>query len=146
MSVKFAYQNLGMPDLYRRGLQPETADLGVLLVDIEADLVIRDGNHVVFTEGLFPVAELARSLAHWLHQQDSEHGDFEFDSMSYADVGEVRIAGSTEGWRIGSVSEPDTWTSPVAWEVLAAEVGRFVTVVRNDVTAMGVRPSLIPEL
>lgn len=36
MSVKFAYQNLGMPDLYRRGLQPETAGLGVLLVDIEA--------------------------------------------------------------------------------------------------------------
>jgi hypothetical protein len=91
------------------------------------------------------VAELARSLAHWLYQPDGERGDFEFDSMSYADVGEVRIAGSTEGWRIGSVSEPDTWSSPVSWDVLAAEVGRFVTVIRNDVTAMGVRPSLIPE-
>jgi len=68
------------------------------------------------------LAELARSLALWLHRPDGERGDFAFDSMSYADVGEVRIAGSMEGWRIGSVSEPDIWTSPVTWEVLAAEL------------------------
>ena len=49
-------------------------------------------------------------------------------------------------WWVGSVFEPDTWTSPVAWEVLAAEIGQFVTSVRNDVAAIGVEPSLIPDL
>jgi len=49
-------------------------------------------------------------------------------------------------WWVGSVFEPDTWTSPVAWEVLAAEIGQFVTSVRNDVAAIGVEPSLIPGL
>ncbi|MEU3553949.1 DUF7878 domain-containing protein [Streptomyces fragilis] len=144
MPMELAHENVGMPDLYRRGLRPGTAGLEVLLVDIEADLVIRDGSQVVLAEGYFPVAELARELALWLRRPDGERGDFAFDSMSYPDVGEVRIAASPEGWRVGSVSTPDTWTSPVAWDVLVAEVGRFVAAVRDDVKAMGVRPGLIP--
>ncbi|WP_338703425.1 GNAT family N-acetyltransferase [Streptomyces sp. Q6] len=146
MAVKFAYQNVGMPDLNRRGLRPETAPLGVLLVDIEADLVIRDGSQVVMAEGLFPVAELARALVGWLGQLDGDRDDFEFDSMSYADVGEVRIVGSVEGWRVGSVSEPGSWTSPVGWDVLVSEIAQFVTAVREDVVALGVEPGLIPDL
>ncbi|MFE6685631.1 hypothetical protein ACFVFQ_04050 [Streptomyces sp. NPDC057743] len=146
MSVRFAYQNVGAPDLYRRGLQPETAPVGVLLVDIEADLVIRDGDRVVFAEKLFPVAELARALVGWLHRSDGERGDFDFDSMSYAELGAVRIMGSAEGWRVGSVFEPGTWTSPVTWDVLAAEIGQFVAAVRGDVLGIGVGPGLIPDL
>lgn len=83
-------------------------------------------------------------LALRLRRPDGERGDVAFDSMSYANVGEVRIAASAEGWRVGSVSTPDTWTSPVAWDVPVAEAGRFVAAVRHDVTAMGVRPGLIP--
>lgn len=75
---------------------------GVLLVDIEADLVIRDSAQVVFTEGLFPVAELAPALVGWLHRPDGERGDFEFDWMSYAELGAVRIVRSGEVWRVGS--------------------------------------------
>ncbi|MER5476399.1 hypothetical protein ABT026_05385 [Streptomyces sp. NPDC002734] len=146
MSVQLAYRNLGMPDLYRRGLRPWTAGSEVLLVDIEADLFVQDGSRVVCGDVCFPVAELARELVHWLRRPDGERGDFAFDSQSYPDVGEVLITASAEGWRIGSVSEPDVWTSPVAWEVLATEVGRFVTAVRDDVTGMGVRPGLIPDL
>ena len=149
MTVKFAYENMGAPDLERRGLRPETAPTAVLLVDIEADLTIRDGDRVVMAEGLFPVAELARALVGWLGRSAGERGDFEFDSMSYADVGEVRISGipgSSEGWRVGSVSEPDSWTAPVGWEALVAEIERFVTAVREDVVALGAEPGLIPEL
>ncbi|MET7289905.1 hypothetical protein [Streptomyces sp. NPDC005573] len=154
MPVEFAYQNLGMPDLIRRGMEPGTADAAILLVDLEADLVIRDGAQVVFAEGLFPVAELARALAHWLRQTDcehdgfatdGEHDDFAFDSMSYAEVGIVRITESEEGWRIGSVVEPHV-SSPVTREVLTAEIRRFVTTVREDITALGVRPDLIPPV
>lgn len=146
MTLTLTYRNLGMPDLYRRGLRPGTAGLEVLLVDIEADMVVKDGNRVVFAEGCFPVAELARELVHWLRRPVGERGDFAFDSLSYPDVGEVRVAASAEGWRVGSVSTPDTWTSPVAWDVLVAEIGRFVAAVREDVTALGVPPGPVPEL
>ncbi|MCZ0989357.1 hypothetical protein [Streptomyces diastatochromogenes] len=152
MTVKFAYENVGAPDLERRGLRPETAPTAVLLVDIESDLIIRDGDRVVMAEGLFPVAELARALVGWLGRPAGARGDFEFDSMSYADVGEVRISriprisGSSERWRVGSVSEPDSWTSAVGWEVLVAEIERFVSAVREDVVALGADPGLIPDL
>jgi hypothetical protein len=51
-----------------------------VLVDIEADLVIRDDDRVVWAEKMFPVAELARDLAGRLYQPDGERGDFEVDS------------------------------------------------------------------
>ncbi|MGW2699033.1 hypothetical protein [Streptomyces sp. NPDC001340] len=66
MTVKLAYENLAAQDLERRGLCPETAPTAILLVDIEADLTIRDEDRVVMAEGLFPVAELARGLVGWL--------------------------------------------------------------------------------
>jgi hypothetical protein len=146
MVVRFEYRNLGMPDLFRRGLRPETADLGVLLVDIEADLVLRVDGRVVFAEGAFPVAELARALAHWLHRPDGERGDFVFDSMSYQDAGEVRIVEFPEGWRIGSASEPGAWSPPIPWAVLAVAAGQYVSAVRGEVAAMGVRAGVIPVL
>ncbi|MGW1410233.1 hypothetical protein [Streptomyces sp. NPDC002403] len=45
-------------------------------------------------EKLFPVAELARALAGWL---DGDRDDFEFDSMSCAESGEVRDRGTCRG-------------------------------------------------
>ncbi|MFJ3233694.1 hypothetical protein [Streptomyces sp. NPDC086787] len=146
MAVKFSYQNAGAPDLYRRGVQPSTASLEMLLVDIEADLVIRDGDCVVWAEEGFPVAELARALMDWLHQPDGERDDFEFDSMSYAELGVVRISRSAEAWRVGSVFQSDTWTSPVGWDLLVAEIRQFVAAVRKDVADLGVEAGLIPEL
>jgi hypothetical protein len=146
MPVTFAYRNLGAPDLYRRGLQPETAPVGDLLVDIEADVAVRDGNRVVFAEKQFPVAELACALASRLRRTDAEGGDFEFDSMSYAELGAVRIAASPEGWRVGSAFDPDTSSAPVARDVLVAEIGRFVTAVRKDVAGLGVGLGRVPLL
>ncbi len=146
MPVEFVYGKVGAPDLHRRGLRPETAHDGHLLVDIEADLVVRDGDQVVLAEKLFPVAELAHALVGWLHRPDAERGDFVFDSMSCAEPGVVRMVESAEGWRVGSVFAPDAWTSPVSWDALAAQVGRFVAAVREDVAEIGVGPGLIPVL
>ncbi|MET7745605.1 hypothetical protein [Streptomyces sp. NPDC005385] len=144
MAVTFSYQNAGAPDLGKRGMPPATASLDVLLVDIEADLVIRDGDCVVWSEMMFPVAELARALADWVHEPDGERGDFEFESMSYSEVGAVRIEESGGGWRVGSVFLSDTWTSPVSRHSLVAEIRRFVAAVRQDVADIGVNPGLIP--
>lgn len=146
MAVTFSYQNAGAPDLDKRGMPPATASLDVLLVDIEGDLVIRDGDCVVWSEIMFPVAELARALADWVHEPDGERGDFEFESMSYSEVGAVRIEESGGGWRVGSVFLPDAWTSPVGWHSLVAEIRRFVAAVRQDVADIGVDPGLIPAL
>ncbi|MFF0189159.1 hypothetical protein [Streptomyces sp. NPDC005244] len=144
--MTFSYQNVGAPDLYNRGMQPAAASLDVLLVDIEGDLVIRDGDCLVWAEMVFPVAELARALADWVHEPDGERGDFEFESMSYSEVGAVRIEESGGGWRVGSVFLQDTWTSPVGWHSLVAEIRRFVPAVRQDVAGIGVDPGLIPAL
>ncbi|MER5880139.1 hypothetical protein ABT119_29985 [Streptomyces sp. NPDC001910] len=146
MAVMFVHQKAGAPDLHRRGMRPETASSDVLLTDVEADLVIRDGDCVVWSETSFPVAELACALTDWLRQPDDERGDFAFQSMSYAEVGAVRIEESAGGWRVGSVFLPDTWAAPVGWDFLVAAIRQFVSSVRQDVADIGIDPALIPAL
>ncbi|MGW4195578.1 DUF7878 domain-containing protein [Streptomyces sp. NPDC005004] len=144
MAVEFTYRNLGARDLSRRGLTPRSAPAHILLVDLEADFVVRDGGRVVLEEGLFPVAELARELVGWRRGADAKRGDFAFDSMSYDEVGAVRIVRADGGWRVGGVHDPQVWSAPVAWDVLDTAVREFVDGVREDVAAMGVGPGLIP--
>ncbi|MFE4336362.1 hypothetical protein ACFRQM_45570 [Streptomyces sp. NPDC056831] len=91
------------------------------------------------------MAELAYHLALWLQSPDAGQEGFEFDSMQ-ADAGLIRIMGSDGGWRIGSNFTPDSWTSPVAWDVLMAEIKQFDRSVREGVTAMNIEPSFIPEV
>ncbi|MET7431244.1 MULTISPECIES: hypothetical protein [Streptomyces] len=145
MPVTVAYENLNTSDLPRRGMEPATAPVHVLLVDLEADLVIRDGERTVCAVEDFPVAELARALVDWLGREPERDG-FRFESMSFEEVGTVRIEQTTGGWRVGSVFEPDGWTAPVAWEVLVAELTRFTDAVREGVTDLGADPALIPAL
>jgi hypothetical protein len=45
------------------------------------------GDETVYGEPGFPVVELARSLLIWLGNPD--RGDFEFDSMSFEEVGSI---------------------------------------------------------
>ncbi|MFJ4323914.1 hypothetical protein ACIP3A_12520 [Streptomyces tricolor] len=44
MAPGVGYANLNTSDLPRRGMTPATAPVHVLLVDLEADLVVRDGD------------------------------------------------------------------------------------------------------
>ncbi|MFG2439709.1 hypothetical protein [Streptomyces sp. NPDC048508] len=109
----------------------------MLLLDIEAELSIWEQGQEVWSEGAFPVAELAYELALWLQSPAAGHEDFELDSRQ-AEVGLIRIVGSGEGWHIGSIFTPDFWTSPVAWEELVAEIKHFDRAVREGITAMGI--------
>ncbi|WP_432153112.1 hypothetical protein [Streptomyces tricolor] len=144
MAPDIGYANLNTSDLPRRGMTPATAPVHVLLVDLEADLVVRDGERVVCAVEDFPVAELARALVEWLGRE--ERGAFRFASMSFEEPGAVRIEESAGGWRVGSVFAPDDWTAPVALEVLAAELTRFTDAVREGVAALGADPALVPAL
>lgn len=141
--MRFVCRNFGLSDLPRRGLAPNEAPLEVLLLDIEAELSIWEEGRAVWSEEAFPVAELAYHLALWLQSPAAGQEDFELDSMQ-ADAGLIRIVGSDEGWRIGSDFTPDFWTSPVAWDVLVAEIKEFDRSVREGVAAMGIEPSFIP--
>lgn len=143
--MRFVCRNFGLSDLPRRGLAPHEAPPEVLLLDIEAELSIREEGRAVWSEEAFPVAELAHHLTLWLQSPAAGQEGFEFDSMQ-ADAGLIRILGSDGGWRIGSNFTPDFWTSPVAWDVLVAEIKQFDRSVRTGVAAMGIEPSFIPEV
>jgi hypothetical protein len=143
--VRFVCRNFGLSDLPRRGLAPHDAPLEVLLLDIEAELSIWEEGSMVWSEAAFPVAELAYHLALWLQSPAVGQEDFELDSMQ-ADAGLIRIVGSDEDWRMGSNLTPGFWTSPVAWDVLVAEIKQFDRSVREGVAAMGIEPSFIPEV
>lgn len=136
--MRFVCRSFGLSDLPRRGLAAREAPLEVLLLDIEAELSIWEEGSVVWSEDAFPVAELLYDLARWLQSPVAGQEGFEFDSMQ-ADAGLIRIVGSDGGWRIGSDVAPDKWTSPVAWDVLVAEIRQFDRSVREGVAAMGIK-------
>ncbi|MGQ4354895.1 DUF7878 domain-containing protein [Streptomyces drozdowiczii] len=142
--MQFVCRNFGLSDMPRRGLTPQEAPLEVLLLGIEAELSIWEQGRAVWCEEAFPVAELAYHLALWLQSPSAGHEDFELDSMQ-AEEGLIRIARSDEGWRVGSIFTPGFWTSPVAWEVLVAEIKRFDGAVREGIAGTGIDPAFIPE-
>ncbi|MFJ8633914.1 hypothetical protein [Streptomyces sp. NPDC093568] len=142
--MRFVCREFGLSDLPRRGLVPQEAPLEVLLLDIEAELSIREEGQVVWSEEGFPVAEPAYHLAFWLRGPDAGREDFELDSMQ-AEEGLIRIVESEQGRRVGSIHPPDFWTSPVAWDVLVTEIGQFIRSVREGIAAMGIDPAFIPE-
>ncbi|WP_327722377.1 hypothetical protein OG381_04045 [Streptomyces sp. NBC_00490] len=116
----------------------------MLLLDIEAELSIWEQGRVVWSEGTFPVAELAYRLALWLQGPAAGREDFAFESMQ-AEEGVIRIVNTGEGWRVGSIFTPDFWTSPVTWDALAEAIGQFDRSVRAGVASMGVEPSFLLE-
>lgn len=118
--------------------------LEVLLLDIDAKLSVWDNECRLLSEEMFPVAELAYWLLHWLQSRDAGARDFELDSMS-ADPGLFWMVGSDEGWRVGSNLVPGVWTSPVTWDLLVDEIRQFVHSVREGVGALGIDPAFIPE-
>jgi hypothetical protein len=142
--VRFVCRNFGLSDLPQRGLTLHEPLVEETLLDIEAELSLWEEGRVVWSEEAFPVAELAYHLVLWLQSPDAGQEDFELDSMQ-ADPGLLRIVSSDEGWRIGSAFTPESWTAPVAWDVLVAEIKQFVTSVREGVAAMNIEPTFLPE-
>lgn len=114
-----------------------------LFTNIEADLRIFDGERVVYSEVLYPVAELAAELARWIQESTDRREDFELNSMSFAEKGSVRIVRGADGWRIGSVFSPDAYSRPLSEDELIAEIRGFVVQVRADVTGAGIDPRFL---
>lgn len=141
--MRLVCRDFGVPDMPRRGISPHEAPLEILLLDVEAELSIWGDGQAVWSEEMFPVAELAYQLALWLRRPDAEHEDFVLDSM-HADPGLIRIVGSDDGWRVGSVFTPDSWTLPITWDALVTAIREFVGSVRQGVAEMGIDPDFIP--
>jgi hypothetical protein len=112
-----------------------------LLVNVEADLAITDGDRVVFAEKAFPIAELARGLTRWVAAGGGD--GFAFDSMSYEDPGSVRVARRPDGWVFGSDFTPEVWSEPLTWDAVVATVEAFAQDVRADLRALGLDPALV---
>ncbi|MEU5891779.1 hypothetical protein ABZ835_33825 [Streptomyces sp. NPDC047461] len=142
--MRFVCQNFGLSDLQRRGLTPQEAPLEALQLDIEAELAIWEQGRVVWSEGAFPVAELAYQLALWLKDPAADREDFALESMQ-AEEGVIRIVNIGGGWRVGSNFTPNFWTSPVTWDVLVEAIRHFDRSVRAGVASMGIEPSFLPE-
>lgn len=81
------------------------------LVALDAHFRLLDDDVTIYDEPGFPVVELARSLLIWL--RDPDLGDFEFDSMSYEEVGSLAIRRASSGWTFSSIFAPDAVGAPV---------------------------------
>jgi hypothetical protein len=108
------------------------------LVSIEGDLRITDDRDYVYDEPSFPVAELARSLLVWLAGPD--RADFEFDSMTFEEVGAVAVRRSEGGWVFSSVFSPGSASAPVDWAEAERCIRSFIAQVEDDLRGLGVDP------
>ena len=108
------------------------------LVSVEATLLISVDAVVIYQESNFPVVELARSLRTWL--SDPDRGDFEFDSMSFEEVGSVFIRKAGPRWVVGSVFLPSVLSSPLLWAEIQRSVAAFVRMVEGGLAGLGVDP------
>lgn len=111
-----------------------------LLVGVDADLRVVDGDQVVYEEPSFPVVELAWSLVRWVGQPS--RGDFVFDSMSFEELGALTIRREGAGWTFGSVFVPDVTSRPVSWNDVRNCVAVFGQKVRDDLAAAGLDAAL----
>ncbi|KQX07705.1 MULTISPECIES: DUF7878 domain-containing protein [unclassified Leifsonia] len=106
------------------------------LVAVDAHLRLIDGGETVFEEPGFPIVELARSLLIWLGSPD--RGDFEFDSMSYEEIGAFRIWHVDGRWALGSVFAPGAATAPGGRRAVDECCRRFIAKVETDLRTMGI--------
>ena len=134
--MKISFQNINAADLH-------ASTLADLLVNIEADLEVMDHDEVVYSERAFPVAELARELVRWKASAPIPFDDFVFHSMSFDEVGSIRILEGRLGWIVGSVFAPDKKSKPLSWADLASEIDEFVERVRAGVESLGIDPHFI---
>lgn len=108
------------------------------LVALDAHFRLLEYDVSIYDEPGFPVVELAQSLLIWL--RDPNLGDFEFDSMSYDEVGSLAIRRASSGWTFSSIFAPDA----VSATVDRAEVDRccqsLVARVEADLEKLGLDP------
>ena len=108
------------------------------LVSIDANFRIQDGESLVYEEPSFPVVELARSLLSWLNDPDRD--GFEFNSMSFEEVGSVTVLRTPSGWKFGSVFAAGSSSAPADWPEVEQCCRDFISRVARDLVALGIDP------
>ncbi len=108
------------------------------LVSLDATLTVWHGETKIYEESAFPIVELARSLKRWL--ADPLRGEFEFESMSFEEVGSVAIRQNEHGWVFSSIFAELSASSHGDWAAVHRSVTSFVERVEGDLIAFGVDP------
>ncbi len=103
-------------------LNTEWSARGELLVHVEADIPISDDGQELYSEILFPVPELASGLHDRMSAGSGRRGNFEFESMSFKEVGVVRIVEFDSGWRVKSIHQPGLWSKFHSLDDIDAEI------------------------
>ena len=129
--MELSYDRLNTAD--RRG-----SSRSDYLIAFDADLRVAVGGETVYEDQDFPVVELARSLLMWI--DDADRGDFEFDSMSFEEVGSIAFRQSSDGWRFHSVFRPGVATAHVDWDEVEAGCRGLITRVTADLAGLGLDP------
>lgn len=111
------------------------------LISLDADFRIADVDQAVYEESAFPVVELARSLLIWLDTPD--RSDFEFESMSFEEVGSVAVRQTHGAWVCSSVFAPESSSEPVEWVEIERCIRAFVSRVEQDLRALGIDPDKV---
>ncbi|WP_433161680.1 hypothetical protein [Kribbella sp. CA-247076] len=108
------------------------------LVSLDGHLRVIDGALTIYDEPAFPVVEFARNLFIWL--DDPDRSDFEFDSMSYEEVGSIAVRKNAAGWTIESVFAPGVSSSPLSWTEVESSCRGFISRVAGDLHRLGLDP------
>jgi hypothetical protein len=134
--MRIIFHNLNADDL-------RVVTIADLLINIEADLEIWDGEDVVYSEKYFPVAELARELERWRNSPELPLKDFEFSSLSFADPGAVRFFRDGNGWAVSSTFANDRKSRSISWPDLITELESFARRVAEGTRMLGFDPQFI---
>ena len=126
--MEIRYGEVDVTDL--RGLT-----LADVLINVEADLEMWDGDRLIYSERSFPIVELARALCCWSRADSAD--DFEFSSFSFEEPGVIEIHNASKGWYVTSIFTPTIRSRIVQWNDVRDMISGFVENVESDLERLG---------
>ncbi|WP_246117597.1 DUF7878 domain-containing protein [Cellulomonas composti] len=108
------------------------------LIALDADLQVVAAHQALYEEPRFPVVELARSLRVWL--ADPSRGDFEFESMSFEEVGSIAFRQTRQGWVFGSIFASELPPMSLEWADVELCCRQLISRVEEDLAGLGINP------
>jgi hypothetical protein len=111
------------------------------LIALDANFIVVVDGVTVYDEPSFPVVELARSLL--IRLQHPGRDDFEFESMSFEEVGSIAFCQTAAGWTFRTVFDPSARTAPIGWAAVESSCRRLISKVEADLAALGLDPSKV---
>lgn len=118
----------------------DVTDLGGLtladvLINVEADLEVWDGDRLIYSERSFPIVELARALCFWSRADSAD--DFEFSSLSFEEPGVIEIHNTSKGWCVTSIFTPAVRSRIMQVGDVRGMIAGFVENVECDLRRLG---------